>query len=137
MLHHGARLRAAAGRLQADRAHDRSGCDARARWDTGLQDQSFGSDAAGAGAGNQRGEVREPRTRCRAQLPGLQSAEGGDHSRCKAQLSRSKKWPARSMKVGLISLAVALACVIGVTSSAAIQPGVNLVSLSAARLPIE
>ena len=47
------------------------------------------------------------------------------------------KWQARSMKVGLISLAVALACVIGVTSSAAIQPSVNLVSLSAARLPIE
>src|SRR5215470_15452573 len=48
-----------------------------------------------------------------------------------------EKWPARSMKVDLISLTVALACVIGVPSSAAIQPGVDLMSLSAARLPIE
>ena len=48
-----------------------------------------------------------------------------------------RKWPARSMKVDLISLTVALACVIGVPSSAAIQPGVDFMSLSAARLPIE
>src|SRR5215468_1749382 len=48
-----------------------------------------------------------------------------------------RKWPARSMKVDLISLTVALACVIGVPFSAAIQPGVDLMSLSAARLPIE
>jgi thiol-disulfide isomerase/thioredoxin len=40
------------------------------------------------------------------------------------------------MQVGLISLALAGACVIGVTS-AAIQPRVTLVSLSAAQLPIE
>ena len=49
-----------------------------------------------------------------------------------------KKWQARSRKVGLIiSPALALACVIGMTSSAAVQPGVNLISLSVARLPIE
>ena len=47
-----------------------------------------------------------------------------------------RRWKARSMKAGLISLALALAYTIDVTS-AAIQPSVNLMSLGAARLPIE
>ena len=47
-----------------------------------------------------------------------------------------RRWKARSLKAGLISLALALAYVIDVTATA-IQPSVNLMSLAAARLPIE
>jgi len=57
-------------------AYDRSGGHPRAGRAAGFQDQSFGADAARTGSRTQRGEVFNHRWRRRAELSGLQGAEG-------------------------------------------------------------